>query len=420
MCQTFLYSEVVYIERYEELKKWRLRVGLKQQYVADSFNLSRGYFSKIESGKRSCSDKLYKSLKEYYAMFNQSEELEGLFDWVRVRIPTQNIQLVIEDIMGLNMDLFYQSPVGRYGYNQRYELGNIIVYNSIKGSDKGVLIELSGKGCRQFEYMLNEQDSDWRAFFSKCTLFDGVPRRIDLAINDYKEYFTIDEAIEKIQKKEYQSKFKTCEVVNGNNLVDHVSKGKTLYLGSKQSLLYFCLYQKNYEQANKLGVSVDEIDVKNRYEIRCKDSKAVRVIEAFLEGQNILEMAKNILSKQLTFYSYNSNGMKFEWKKWTDFLGMVGTIDLSMQVEKPSFERKLKYLENYCSQILKLVSTVGKERGIDYLQQISDEAQLNDRNKSILEQELKDSYDYLSQMSLVNKFTGELKGIDEYLSVVDD
>ncbi|MDB1632708.1 helix-turn-helix domain-containing protein, partial [Enterococcus faecalis] len=68
-----------------ELKELRLKVGLKQREVADIFEISKNYLSMIESGKRKCSEKLYTELKEYYETMNQTEGLEAIFDYVRIR-----------------------------------------------------------------------------------------------------------------------------------------------------------------------------------------------------------------------------------------------------------------------------------------------------------------------------------------------
>lgn len=48
--------------------------------------------------------------------------------------------------------------------------------------------------------------------------------------------------------------------------------GHTLYIGSLKSEVYFCIYEKAYEQYAKLGIPIEETPVKNRFEIRLKMS----------------------------------------------------------------------------------------------------------------------------------------------------
>ena len=204
------------------------------------------------------------------------------------------------------------------------------------------------------------------------------------------------------------------------SIKDGVSRGSTLYLGSKSSLLYFCFYQKNYEQAYRLKIPVEEVDIKNRYEIRFMDTKAIKAIEAFLVGRSILQIAKDVIAKQVDFVNFKKDGTPYNWSKWNEFLGAVDFIDLSMKTEKPSFERKLRYLHTHCSQILLMMEKVGKERGIDYLKDITLDVELNDKNKKIMEQEIKESYDFISQKGFVNKFTGEMKGFEDVIKLIDD
>ena len=42
--------------------------------------------------------------------------------------------------------------------------------------------------------------------------------------------------------------------------------GRTLYLGSLKSDVYFCIYEKDYEQYVKLGTPLEEADIINRFE----------------------------------------------------------------------------------------------------------------------------------------------------------
>ena len=50
--------------------------------------------------------------------------------------------------------------------------------------------------------------------------------------------------------------------------------GRTLYLGSLKSDVYFCIYEKDYEQYVKLGTPLEEADIINRFEIRLRNERA--------------------------------------------------------------------------------------------------------------------------------------------------
>ena len=48
----------------------------------------------------------------------------------------------------------------------------------------------------------------------------------------------------------------------------------TLYVGSFDSEVYFCIYEKDYEQLAKNDIPLEETEVKNRFEIRLKNKYA--------------------------------------------------------------------------------------------------------------------------------------------------
>lgn len=386
-----------------------MHIGLSQKSVASIFGISRNYLSMIEHGKRKCPEDLYEELVAYYNEMNQTEGLQALFDYVRVRIPTNDVQKVIEDILLMDFHEFYSQPCGLFGYIESYEYDSIRVLQSKKGDERGVLIELSGRGCRNYEYVLNELDHKWLNFFARCLAVGGVVRRIDIAIDDYVEYFTIDEVIRKRKNKEILTSFCKSKVIDASDDENEVSEGKTVYFGSRNSLVYFCFYQKNYELARKEKCPVEEIEVKNRYEIRMQKEKAQAFIDYYLESTWLLDSARSVLYQQLTFLEKNKHGVEHEWKKWTRFIGATTYVDLSMNPEKPSFDRKYRWLKNYCAQTLKIMELAGIELKKDFIQELLEGVELNDRNQKVLNWELLDKLDILSHNGrLIRKETGEI------------
>ena len=55
--------------------------------------------------------------------------------------------------------------------------------------EKGVLLELKGRGCRQFESYLLAQQRSWYDFLMDALVDGGVMKRIDLAINDIRAFW---------------------------------------------------------------------------------------------------------------------------------------------------------------------------------------------------------------------------------------
>ena len=63
---------------------------------------------------------------------------------------------------------------------------------------------------------------------------------------------------------------------------DKAGMGYTLYIGSLKSEVYFCVYEKSYEQYIKLGIPIEEASIKNRFEIRLKNERAYYAVRDLL------------------------------------------------------------------------------------------------------------------------------------------
>ena len=49
-------------------------------------------------------------------------------------------------------------------------------------------------------------------------------------------------------------------------------------IGSTQSELYFCIYEKAKEQYVKKGIAIEDSEIKNRFEIRMKNERAYKAV----------------------------------------------------------------------------------------------------------------------------------------------
>ena len=134
--------------------------------------ITREYLNKIESGKMKPSKELLETLHKELARFNPEAPLTMLFDYVKIRFPTLDIQHIIKDILKLNVNyMLPDEDYGHYSYTEHYSLGDIFIYTSAD-EEKGVLLELKGRGCRQFESYLLAQQRSWYDF-----LMDALSRR---------------------------------------------------------------------------------------------------------------------------------------------------------------------------------------------------------------------------------------------------
>jgi phage replication initiation protein len=248
----------------DELKEKRQSYGVTQTKLALEVGISRKHLSEIESRKAIPSEKLKIALLETLERLNPQTPLELLLDYVRIRFPTTDVDKIIYQVLLFKKEYLLHEEYGFYGYEEQFRHGDIVLFVS-HDSSKGVLLELKGKGCRQFESFLLAQQRNWYDFFLTCLQKKGVMKRLDLAINDKIGILNIPELARKCKQEECISVFRSFKNYRSGELVHRDEKsnmGNTLYIGSLKSEVYFCLYEKDYEQFVKNDIPLEEAQVK--------------------------------------------------------------------------------------------------------------------------------------------------------------
>lgn len=134
------------------LKEQRTQYGVSQNQLAVMAGVSR-----LESGKVALTEEIKVKLADALEQLNPDNPLEMVLDYVRIRFPTQDVKHVVEDILRLRMDVMIHEDYGFYSYSEHYVLGDVFVLTS-PDKEKGTLLELKGKGCRQMESYLLAQE----------------------------------------------------------------------------------------------------------------------------------------------------------------------------------------------------------------------------------------------------------------------
>ena len=106
----------------KELREKRIAYGISQGRLAVASGITREYLNKIESGKMKPSKELLEMLYKELARFNPEAPLTMLFDYVKIRFPTLDIQHIIKDILKLNINYMLHEDYGHYSYTEHYSL----------------------------------------------------------------------------------------------------------------------------------------------------------------------------------------------------------------------------------------------------------------------------------------------------------
>ena len=378
---------------------------MSQTRLAIMAGISREHLNRIEAGKVNLTDNMQDKLMEAVEKFNPDAPMFLLFDYVRIRFPTLDIQHVIKDILKLNIDYMLHEDYGHYKYTEHYYLGDVFVYTS-QDEEKGTLLELKGKGCRQFESYLLAQERSWYDFLMDALVEGGVMKRLDLAINDRAGILDIPDLTAKCNREECVSLFRSFKSYASGELVKHneqdkAGMGHTLYIGSLKSEVYFCCYEKNYEQYAKLGIPIEEATIKNRFEIRLKDERAYYAVRELLTHYDAEQTAFSIINHYIRFVDREPEKRKTDWKlndRWAWFIGKDRPpIKLTTDPEPYTLERTLGWISRQVAPTLKMLKKIDTGNSTSYLKEIEDNAKLTEKHLQIIKQQTADTEELITE-----------------------
>jgi len=376
------------------LREKRLAYGVSQSRIAALCGISQQHYSSIESGSFQPSETMRDTLLQIVERLSFDEPLTMMFDYVRIRFPTNNVKHVVEDILRIKLSYMIHENFGFYSYTEHYYLGDIFVLTS-EDAEKGILVELKGKGCRQFESYLIAQGRSWYSFFAECLADNAIMKRIDLAINDRAGILDIPALTQKCINEECISLFHSFKSYHSGKLVksheeNKLTMGNTLYIGSLKSEIYFCIYQKDYEQYKKLGIPIEDAEVKNRFEIRLRNDRAYDAIYDLLTYEDPERTAFEIINRYIRFVDRDNTKPHDEWELSPDWAYFIGeyreSMKLTTQPEPYSIERTLQWLSHQVAPTFKMVMELDELYNTDNIQRILDGAEFTDKHKKILRQ----------------------------------
>lgn len=388
------------------LKKFRKeRIGVSQNDFASMVGLSVNTIKSYESNRRMLTTEKFLEMKEQLGYLNnESNRLEVLIDYVRITfMDVRDLEYFVERYLYSPLSEFESNETRLMMYTHLWKRGDIWIFDYADKSrtdNYQMTLQLSGKGCRQMELIMEREGITWCEFFQRM-LFerkDMRVRRLDIAMDELyqgidkeHEQVNLSDLIRKLYSKElYYEKMKTWNAVDGGKLDGSANQGLSLYFGSRQSNMYFNFYEKRYELARREGMTVSEslgvYGVWNRYEIRLAREKADAVVEEFTGGVDLAEIARGLINSRLeVFDGTNEYGGYVPDEKWQKLFGGVEPLTLSVRPEPYDIESTVKWLIYQVSNSLLLVDEADKILNTQYLQMILSAGELTDKAKATLE-----------------------------------
>lgn len=377
------------------LRRKRRAYGVTQQWFALQLGVTVKYLRGLENGEIAVSYERQDEIMDAIERFNpEIEPLSIIVDYVRIRFKTTDVRRIIENVLWMKIEYFAQEDHGFYHYTGMYYQGDICVLTSSDES-LGVLLELKGKGCRQFECCLKGQERNWFEFFRCCMMEDCVFKRLDLAVNDKAGLLHIPTLAEKCDRGELLSVFRHTEAVKSGDMRNSREENKavmghTLYIGSRNSDIYFCIYEKAQEQLARYGTPLIDTETRNRFEIRLKDDRAYLAAYDLISNERPAETVFSIIDNYVCFVDRDDARPKQDWpvnKEWERFIGgQAREIRLTMQPEPFDLTKTENWLAGMVAKMMKTVQIVEKDKGNDFIGDLLEHTELNDKHRRIIRQ----------------------------------
>ena len=268
--------------------------------------------------------------------------LNPRIDWLQATFKNeeyvQKPAQFIEEVLLLDPDKFDDLEVGLYGYRRSMRMGNIAVYYDGR-ADMGIHLQMTGSGCREFEYF----GLDWGTFFAIVVEAGGNFTRLDLALDDHYGYWSMRIVEKKVKRGEVVSKFKRATQIKKIDLETGETVGSTVYFGSGSSRIQIRMYDKRKEQMGKKDIDPEKLpEVWNRVEIEARDERAQAIAAMIAQDVPAGVVIRGILKYYVRFVVRGTDKKRCRWKTvrwWKKFLDDVEPLRL---VEKGEIDATIE------------------------------------------------------------------------------
>lgn len=388
------------------LKKFRKnKIRLSQKDFALSVGLSLDTIKSYESNRRLLTVDKFNEMKQALGyMTYEGERLEVLIDYMRITFKeVRDLDFFTRRYLHCPLSEFESEETKLMMYTHLWKRGDIWIFDYADKSQTDnyqITVQFSGRGCRQFELIMERDNMSWVEVLQTMNFErkDMQVRRLDIAMDEMfrgyeneQEHIKLSDLIVKLYSGELTyEKMESWNSVDGGRLDGSANQGLSIYFGSRQSNMYFNFYEKRYELARREKMTVEEslavFGIWNRYEIRLAREKAQSVVEEFVGGVDLAEIARGLINSRLdVFNGTNAYGGYIADEKWQKLFGGVEPLQLTTRPEAYDIEDTVKWLIYQVSNSLTLVHEADKILNTQYINMILEAGELTDKSKKILE-----------------------------------
>ena len=284
------------------------------------------------------------------------KSLTACVDWFSCTFHNVQFPEEVAQLLQIPFSEFEILENGKGAYQQGARLGHITIsWDAVESAgDLGIWLEMTGQGCREYENRFCE-NLNWSEFFALLLNFNVNFARLDLAIDDFKGYFTLRQLHGKIKRGEVASRFRKYRNYENGRLSDGQVEGQTIYIGTKD--IEFRFYDKKMERIQKGYEILESIDLWNRYEIQLRHERAQTVCKMLaFDSISIGDFTMGLFKEFIDVKVKNPNEKKkYRWKTvkwWSDFLKDVQQVKLDQVAVEHNILKTQNWLKNSTSRSL--------------------------------------------------------------------
>lgn len=291
-----------------------------------------------------------------------------LLDWVGMTFFSSlgAVLEVFETTLSIGVDEWRPGRKNYEGYAESYQYENINIYYG--GLDtQGIHVDITGQGCRKIDELLSllrVQNPEngccyWYELLKVFRTNGAKFTRIDTAIDDFSETFTVPYIFMKLLKGEVTSRFRGWQPYGNFDMDGDPKEGLTIYWGSEESRLQAVMYEKG----KQLGL---ENFKWTRTELKFRHERAENFVDTVLmQYDNDVQMdlgyiCGGILRNMIQFRDKpdNNDQNKRRWPVspfWDEFLGNVEPLKIAASMPDRSIERMKHWMNGQVSKTVAIL-----------------------------------------------------------------
>lgn len=292
--------------------------------------------------------------------------MRALVDWVSVTFKSERKISNLVSVLGMNFDDFHEQKNGNGFYRKSVRFGSIVIFYDSADGEGGVHLNMSGKACREYEFLSPYKESPlgvWPHLFSLFAMMDGKYTRLDLAVDTFNKEMMTTTVWRYLQKKNVTSQFRKVRRMTAHQIKDFESQGDTIYFGSGSSNIQIRIYDKKAEREakSKDGKEI-EVTVDNwvRTEVQLRDEHACMAVLHMLSGRPVGNLVKGIMKNYVQFRKKtgDSNLSRRPLASWyLKYLNDVEQLSLTPIAQDYTVERVKDWVDKTVSPSIAMLLT---------------------------------------------------------------